>query len=139
MACGGNSKDNDSINADLIKNEVTANGTDSTKLAKYEFEKTEHDFGKIMEGEVVSYSFKFKNVGGSDMLISNAFGSCGCTVPSYPKEPIKPGASGVIDIKFDSNGKQGKQTKTVTLIANTLPNSTVLTITGEVTPKETKQ
>ena len=66
------------------------------------------------------------------MLISSAHGSCGCTVAEYPEKPIAPGEEAVIKVKFDSNGKQGKQHKTVTLVANTVPNTKVLTLKGEV-------
>lgn len=106
----------------------------------FEFAENAHDFGKIIQGEKVSYSFKFKNNGSSALVISSAHGSCGCTVPRYPKEPIAPGAQGVIDVTFDSDSKSGMVSKTVTLVANTNPNTTVLTITAEVeVPEKTKQ
>ena len=99
------------------------------------FEKDVHDFGKIVEGEKVSYSFKFKNTGKVDLIISDAKGSCGCTVPQWPKNPVAPGADGVVDVTFNSSGKSGMQNKTVTLITNAIPNTKVLTITGEVSPR----
>lgn len=96
------------------------------------FNEMEHDFGKIKAGDKVKYSFKFKNNGKEPLIINSAKGSCGCTVPSYPKEPVAPGAEGVIDVEFNSAGKSGAQTKTVTLNANTDPNPTRLTIKAEV-------
>lgn len=75
------------------------------------FDKTEHDFGTITQGDQPSYSFVFKNTGASDLIISNAVGSCGCTVPEYPKAPVKPGESGKIKVSFNSNGKNGRQQK----------------------------
>jgi hypothetical protein len=96
------------------------------------FEVMEHDFGKISQGERVSYAFKFKNVGGSDLLISEAHGSCGCTVPDYPKNAIAPGAESVVNVEFNSEGKHGKQEKTVTLTTNCEPNTIVITIHAEV-------
>lgn len=136
----GAKKDDNTINTDVINNPASANGETNTEyLPKFSFEKDTHDFGSIVQGEKVSYSFKFKNTGKSDLVITTASGSCGCTVPNYPKEPIVAGGEGKIDVTFDSNGKQGKQTKTVSLIANTMPNTTVLTITGEVTVPENKQ
>lgn len=89
------------------------------KYPVMEFEKTEHDFGMINQGDKVQYVFKFKNAGEADLIISKAKGSCGCTVPEYPKEPIKPGASGELKVSFNSAGKHGKQTKNVTLTTNT--------------------
>ncbi|RZJ69470.1 DUF1573 domain-containing protein [Flavobacterium sp.] len=83
------------------------------------FEKSEHDFGLINPGDKVTYNFKFKNTGEGDLLISNAKGSCGCTVPEYPKEPVKPGQEAEIKVSFNSTGKHGKQTKSVTLETNT--------------------
>jgi len=126
-------KDGEELNSDVVNNPATANGkADMENVPKFTFEKDVHDFGKIIQGEKVSYSFKFTNTGKSDLIINSANGSCGCTVPNYPKQPIPSGGTGQIDITFDSSGKQGKQTKTVTLLSNTLPNTTVLTILGEV-------
>lgn len=97
-----------------------------------EFEKTIHNFGTLKEGASVSYTFKFKNTGKNPLLISNASGSCGCTVPKWPKEAIAPGASGEIQVTFNSRGKKGKQHKSVTLTANTDPANTRLYIKAEV-------
>ena len=80
----------------------------------------------------MQYAFKFKNTGKVDLIISSAQGSCGCTVPQYPKQPLKPGTEATIDVTFDSAGKQGKQNKTVTLITNCIPSTKVLTIMGDV-------
>lgn len=107
------------------------------------FAKKEHNFGVINEGDKVETVFTFTNSGEADLIISNASGSCGCTVPEFPKEPIKPGKTGKMKVTFDSNGKPGKQQKSVTITANTQSTREVLTINAEVTPKvkteETKQ
>lgn len=92
------------------------------------FETDVHDFGTIQQGQRVSYAFKFKNVGAEPLVISNATGSCGCTVPDYPKNPIAPGESGVINVEFNSEGKHDQQTKTVTLITNCEPPTKIITI-----------
>ena len=84
-------------------------------------------------------TFRFRNVGQSNLIISSAQGSCGCTVPEWPKEPIKPGEEGKINIIFNSTGKQGLQNKTITLIANTIPNTKVIAIKGEVLVPNTNQ
>lgn len=86
------------------------------------FEKQVHDFGNVTEGEVVEYSFKFTNTGEKDLLINSAEASCGCTVPEWPKEPIKPGESGYMKVKFDSKGRpEGHTEKELYIQANTNP------------------
>jgi len=94
------------------------------------------DFGAIEEGESVSHAFRFKNTGQGDLVIHSATGSCGCTIPEWSKDPIAPGKEGVINVTFNSVGKSGMQHKIVTIVANTIPNSKVLTVTGEVTKKK---
>ncbi len=100
------------------------------------FEELEHDYGVIEQGEKVNHVYKFKNTGNEPLIISNAKGSCGCTVPSWPKEPIPVGGTGEIKVQFDSKGKKGKQSKRVTITANTDPVNTYLTIKGEVNAPE---
>jgi hypothetical protein len=126
------------INPDVMKNPASAAGNTSDELPAFEFSEESHDFGEIVQGEKVSYSFKFKNSGKADLVISSASGSCGCTVPEYPRDPIPPGGSGVIKVTFDSAGKQGHQDKKVTLVANTIPNSKVLTVLATVDIAEEK-
>ncbi|MBK6266543.1 DUF1573 domain-containing protein [Marivirga sp. S37H4] len=98
-------------------------------------EKT-HDFGNIKEGDVVTKVFTFKNTGEAPLLISNASSSCGCTVPSYPKDkPIAPGESGEIEVKYNSRGKKNQDSKVVRITANTWPATNNLTIKAFVEPK----
>lgn len=97
-----------------------------------QYEHTDFDFGTVKEGEKVKHSYKFKNTGSEPLVISSAKGSCGCTVPKWPSEPIAPGATGQIDVEFDSKGKPGKQTKRVTVTANTVPAQMFLNISGNV-------
>jgi hypothetical protein len=111
------------------------NGTSSQvdpNATSIEFEKTIHNFGNLKEGASVSYTFKFKNTGSKPLLITGAKGSCGCTIPSWPREAIAPGASGEIKVTFNSKGKKGKQHKSVTLTSNTDPANTRLYIKAEV-------
>jgi hypothetical protein len=127
------------LQTDVINNPETASQAqqvDPATLAAITFEKYEHNFGKVKEGEKVSHVFKFTNTGANDLIISDARGSCGCTVPQWPKEPIKPGATGEIKVEYDSKGKSGVQKKTVSITANTNPNITTLNITTEVIPAE---
>jgi hypothetical protein len=132
-SCGYIGKNKDSISSDVVNNPNTADGkSDPTKLPMIKFVEEIHDFGKIIEGESVSYYFKFTNTGKSDLLIADVNTSCGCTVPSYPKEPIRPGQSSFINVKFNSAGKRGFQTKNITIVANTQPTSTTIRIKAQV-------
>lgn len=105
------------------------------KLPKIEFNKVEHDFGTIKDGDKVETEFMVKNIGDADLIIVDAQGSCGCTVPNPPKEPIKPGKSAPIKVTFDSAGKVGQQSKTVTLTTNTGIGKETFTIKANVTAK----
>ena len=96
------------------------------------FEKQTHDFGKIKVASIVSYDFKFKNDGNSPLIITDGYASCGCTKPTWPKAPIKPGESGIIHVTFDSKGKMGLQDKMITITANTVPPQNVVHLIGEV-------
>lgn len=116
--------------AEEVTNEYLQNPTTMA------FGESEHNFGDIKQGETVEHVFTFTNTGENPLLISNAQGSCGCTVPSYPTEPIPPGESGEILVKFDSKGKTGDQHKTVTITANTDPAQTRLAIKGNVIAPE---
>lgn len=116
-------------------NKLTPSAT-TGKTTTVKFEETSYDWGKLKEGEKMTHLFKFKNTGENDLIISDARGSCGCTVPEWPKEPIKAGKGGEIKVVFDSSHKNGPQTKTVTINANTEPNSIVLMIKGIVDAKE---
>jgi hypothetical protein len=96
------------------------------KGAKIEFNKEVHDYGNIKYGGEPYCSFEFKNTGDEPLIISNAKGSCGCTVPEYPKTPIKVGKTGNIKVSFDSTGKHGETSKTVTLLCNTKEGNKIL-------------
>ena len=104
-----------------------------------EFATIDHDFGTINEGEVVEYTYSFKNTGEAPLIIQSAQGSCGCTVPDWTKEPIPVGGTGFVKAKFDSNGKTNVQNKTVTVTANTWPKQTVLRFKAMVLPKALPQ
>ncbi|MBK0382954.1 DUF1573 domain-containing protein [Pedobacter sp. SD-b] len=102
---------------------------------KFKFENNVHDFGKITEGEKVSYNYEFTNVGKTPLIIKEAIASCGCTIPEPPKDPISPGAKGIIKVVFNSTGKEGLQDKVITITANTIPAQTQVHLIGEVTKK----
>jgi hypothetical protein len=134
-ACGGNS--DKKASTDSVNNSATAENPEAIDENGPALTFTENmfDFGTINEGEKVTHQFVFKNTGKSDLLISNAAASCGCTIPTWPKEPIKPGAEAMLDVTFNSEGKPGHVEKTVTVTANTRPVETIVLIKGEVTPK----
>ncbi len=99
---------------------------------------TAHDFGKIKEGDIVAYSFKFKNTGSKDLVIAYASSTCGCTVADYPKQPVKPGEEAYLKVVFNSAGKSGRIEKPVYLFANTLPPQIDLKITGDIIESKQK-
>lgn len=127
---------------------VSASGADTTKaqgaaavqpqepLAQIQFDKLEHDFGKIREGEKASYRFRVKNPGRVPLRITDVKPSCGCTVPAWTKEPIPPGGEGFVEVVFDSQGRSGEQIKTVTVFANTDPPTHLLRFRGFVVSNE---
>lgn len=94
-----------------------------------------HDFDTITEGQKVEVYYYIKNIGQKNFIIVNAFGSCGCTVPEWPKEPVKPGDTASIHVVFNSDGKQNEQSKTVSLICNSPARNETLVLKGFVKPK----
>ncbi len=132
-ACNNNSNNG----AGLINNPHSANGMDTVAAARkptMDFVDTTHvhDFGVIKQEDVVSYDFAFVNHGKTPLIINGAVGSCGCTVPEYPKTPIQPGEGGKLKVTFNSAGKSGLQNKTVTITANTLKGTEMLFIKSQV-------
>ncbi len=121
---------------DIIRNPVTANAkADTNNIAKMTFEKDTFFFGAVKEGAVIDHKFKFTNTGTVPLLIHDARSTCGCTIPKWPKEPVQPGESSFIKVKFNTEKKEGFQDKPVTILANTYPNSTVVHVVGEVKKK----
>ena len=135
FSCNQNSDNatEEPISPAVVENPASASGDgDKEAVPVFEFESDNHEFGQIVQGEKVSYAFKFKNTGKAPLVINTAQASCGCTVPEYTKEPVQPGESGVINVTFNSEGKSGMVSKTVTVIANTIPNTKVLTISADI-------
>ncbi len=129
-ACGGGEQ-----STDQSQQEITTENVESTSTIAYAEEV--FDFGTITEGEKVTHVFSFTNTGDADLVIVSAKGSCGCTVPEWPKEPIAPGEEGKISVVFNSEGKKGMQNKRVSIVANTEPSTTAVTLKGEVISPET--
>jgi len=125
------------MDTDAVSNSASANGEEKGDLPEIKFAEEVFDFGKITQGEKVSHAFTFKNVGKKNLIISGASGSCGCTVPEWPEEPIKPGGEGTINVVFSSEGKSGMQEKTVTIVTNCEPATRVIRIKTEIVVPET--
>ena len=107
----------------------------SKGAAAIDFDRTEYNFGTVNEGDIVEAKFVVINSGKTDLLITKVQPSCGCTVPEWPRTPIKPGESGEILAKFNTAGKPNRQSKSLTLYTNTARGREVLKLTGSVTPK----
>lgn len=106
---------------------------DTKDHPRIDLERSRIDLGRVVQGAKITEQFKFKNTGRSALVITDVRGSCGCTVSrNWPKEPVPPGAEGIIEVTFDSEGRSGRQDKSVTVLANTTPPTTVLAITAEV-------
>lgn len=129
MACEKSSQ------KDIEETEPIADSTalaDTANMAKFLFAESEFDFGDIKEGDVVKHVFKFTNTGKSELVITDAKGSCGCTIPSYPKEAVAVGGKGEIEVQFNSQNKSGANQKFVTIVANTFPEVTTISIKANV-------
>lgn len=136
-SCGSDSGENKGISTNDVSNSASADGESKDGLPDMKFEEEEHDFGRITQGEKVSYAFKFKNTGKGNLLIASAAGSCGCTVPEFPKEPILPGQEAKINVVFNSEGKSGIQEKTITVVTNCEPSTKTIKIKTNVIVPET--
>jgi Protein of unknown function (DUF1573) len=124
--------------ADLVHISASASSeknSNQNNLPVIHFYETEFDFGdKVMEGEVVTHNFKFKNTGNTILIISKVETSCGCTATEFSKEPVKPNEESSIKVSYDSNGRPGSFQKTIIVVANTEPSESKLLIIGDVLP-----
>jgi len=118
--CGSRSGNNPKVSGQK-------NGTSEINFREYQ-----HDFGKVAEGEKLSYTFTFENKGTTDLIINSASTSCGCTVPKYDSKPIPSGGSGNLEVVFDTSGRNGTQTKVITVKSNAATQVVLLKITAEV-------
>ena len=137
-ACKNGNNAATKINKENLDNAKSRDVEIKKGTASISFDKTEYDFGVVNEGEIVATTFVVTNSGNTDLVITNATATCGCTVPVWPKAPIKPGESGDVSVKFNTTGKPNRQQKSVTLTTNTETGREILTIKGSVTPKAKK-
>lgn len=136
-ACSGDKKETDGLSTNDVNNSASADGSANGNLPDIKFEEEVHDFGRITQGEKVSFAFKFKNTGSSNLIITSAHGSCGCTVPEWPKEPILPGKEGKVNVVFSSEGKSGIQEKSINIVTNCEPSTRVVKIKTDIIVPET--
>lgn len=119
------------LTAAIAVNAQTQGGDPQAQIA---FDQTEHDFGKIKEGTLATYSFTFTNTGKAPLILSNVQPSCGCTTPEWPKEPILPGTKATIKASFNSYGRPGTFQKYITVKSNATGGDVSLIIKGTVEP-----
>lgn len=136
FSCENSKKDN-GISTDEVTNNASAEGKLNEDLPIMKFEEEVYDFGKITQGEKVNHEFYFKNIGSKNLIITGASGSCGCTIPEWPKEPIATNTGGKINVVFNSEGKKGLQEKTVTIVTNCEPSTKIIKIKADVIVAET--
>lgn len=127
VAC--NVRRNDKVVDDAVK-QTAAAMLDTTTVQLID---SVYNFGKVTEGEKVTFNFRFKNSGSKPLVIASTSASCGCTVPEKPERPILPGETGFIKVVFNSKGKMGHNEKNITVMANTNPAFPMLLLTGDVT------
>ena len=138
MGCKDGTNVSKKINKENLDKAKTRDVEIKKGTAMISFDKKEYDFGTVNEGDIVATSYVATNSGKTDLVITNASASCGCTVPVWPKDPIKPGESGEIKVKFNTSGKPNRQQKTITLTTNTESGREVLKLKGSVIPKAKK-
>ncbi len=121
------------VSVENASDETTPDATaQDGNLPVMSFEEIEFDFGTTNEGEIVKHDFIFTNTGEAPLVIDTARASCGCTIPTFPREPIAPGETGTIAVEFNSQGRPGITNKSIRINANTQPEVTVLYLKGTV-------
>ena len=137
-SCDSDTKTDSTNDTAIVAYPNTTNSTVKSlemPLTKIEFAETSFDFGNLDEGKKVEHVFVFKNVGENPLVLQDARASCGCTIPEYTKDTIAPGQEGKLNVIYDSNNKEGKIDKSVTITANTEPKTTDLKISAFVIKK----
>lgn len=121
-------------NGKIPKGEISS----QTGVAEIVFSKYEHDFGKVEEGEKVAFVFAFENKGPGNLVLNSTSTTCGCTVTKYDSKPIAPGGHGTLEVAFDTSGRNGRQTKSITVHSNSKTPVVVLKISAEVEQRDRK-
>lgn len=115
---------------------TTAPAANNPNAPKITFTEQAYDFGTVVEGPQITHDFKIRNDGKEPLVLSNVHASCGCTVPTWPKEPILPGKESVISATYNTSGRPGHFSKTITIESNAVGGKNVVTITGDVIKPE---
>ena len=125
--------DGKTSNADIVRMPISADkDLDTLNIAKIVFEEPIYNFGSVTEGSIVKHTFKFKNTGNKPLLISDIMTTCGCTVPTWNKSPIQPGGTDVVNVSFNTEGKNFEQNKKITVLTNTFPAQNDVVLRGSV-------
>ncbi len=123
-------------NASIIRMPVSDDGVrDTVNVARMDFAETTFGFGTTKAGSVIEHEFTFTNSGRVPLLITDTRSTCGCTVADFPRNPVPPGETGAISVRFDTQNKNGHQQKPISIIANTFPAETTLFVSGIVHPE----
>jgi hypothetical protein len=131
VSCGNRNKGE--FDSSIVNIPVSADGKDTkTRMPQIEFERTHHDFGKLIQGEKVSFTYKFKNVGNAMLVISSVSPGCNCTVAQFTQTPVAPGETGSVTVNFNTETKKGLVNSTIVVQANTYPADTRLSFTANV-------
>lgn len=123
-----------SNNSNVKTTEKTESNSSVKKYPELKLLEDFFDFGSIKEGEVISHTFHFKNIGDDILVVKDLIPDCGCTMPKVDKDELKPGEEGSIEVIFNSNGWQGSQYKSVTLRTNAPDREKSVTIKANVVP-----
>ena len=131
VSCGNRNKEE--FDSTIVNIPVSADGkNEKTRMPEIEFEKIHHDFGELIQGEKVSFAYKFKNTGNATLVISSVSPGCNCTVAQFTQTPVAPGESGSVTVNFNTETKKGLVNSTIVVQANTYPADTRLSFTANV-------
>lgn len=122
----------DTLRQELVVQKALSPSQEKLPITTYKFDKLSHDFGDIVLGKKYSYTFRYTNTGTEKLVFTSVRGSCTCTVPNYTKETIEPGRTGEITVAFTPGMPLAKQTKYVTITANTQRKIAVISVSGNV-------
>jgi hypothetical protein len=126
-------RNSEEFDSTIVNIPVSADGkNEKTRMPRLEFEKTHHDFGKLIQGEKVSFVYKFKNTGNATAVISAVLPGCNCTVAQFTQTPIAPRESGSVTVNFNTETKKGLVNSSIIVQANTYPVDTRLTFSANV-------
>lgn len=120
-------------NSEIIRMPISAQTSgDTINIARIQMDDAIYNFGETKKGNIVKHTFKFKNIGKAPLYIVDVRTTCGCTVPSWSKKVIEPNVSDELSVQFNTENATDKQVKKITIVANTYPSETVMTLIGVI-------